>query len=75
MMAAQWKEVPERTFAAFLRKQRALHTVFSVDNVDIRGFRTRVFFIGAEHYSDPKATWIAKMETIGNTALFHITEP
>ena len=71
-MAAQWKEVPERTFAAFLRKQRALHTVHSVD---IKLDRTRVFFIGAEHYSDPKATWIAKMETIGNTALFHITEP
>jgi len=71
-MAAQWKEVPERTFATFLRKQRALHEVHSVD---IKLGRTRVFFIGAEHYSDPKATWIAKMETIGNTALFHISEP
>lgn len=71
---ANWKEVPERKFSSFLRGKRKLHTVHSVDNVDIRGFRTRVFFIGAEHYSDPKATWIAKMETIGNTALFHIAE-
>lgn len=69
---ADWKDVPEREFAAFLRVQRKLHTVYSVD---IKLGRTRVFFIGAEHYSDPKATWIAKMETIGNTALFHITEP
>lgn len=60
---ANWKEVPERTFASFLRAWRQRTQVHTVD---IR--------LGREHYSDPKATWIAKMETIGNTALFHITE-
>lgn len=68
---AQWKEVPPHTFGSFLRKQRKLHTVYSVD---IKIGKARVFFIGAEHYADPKAHWIAKMETVGNTAFHYIAE-